>query len=57
MAETWDTLVSNSDIAKDTPGRAQAPTKYLLFPATKFAKDLYTLIKQSNIILKQSVAM
>ena len=34
MAETRDTLVSNSDKAKGMPGRAPGPPKYLLCPAT-----------------------
>ena len=58
MAETFemqDTLVSNSDVAKGTPGRAQSLPNacYALSPSLQ--KDQDTLIEQVNILLKQSV--
>ena len=58
MAETcemWDTLVSNSDLAKRQAWQGPGPPKYLLCPTTQFAKDWDALIEQSNILLKQSV--
>ena len=44
-----DTLISNSDVAKGTPGKAQAlPNACCALPPS-LQKDQYTLIEQSNI--------
>ena len=53
--ETRDALVSNSVLAKDMPGRAQAlPNACCALPPTlQIEQD--TVIEQSNILLKQSV--
>ena len=52
--KTQDTLFSNSGIAKDRPGRAQALRNvcYALQPRYSLQKDQDILIKQSNILLK-----
>ena len=59
MAETYetqDTSVSNSNIAKAMPGRAQAlPIDYCALPSLQ--KDRDTLTEQSNILLKQFVTV
>ena len=55
--ETQDTLVSNSGIAKHTPGRAQAlPNACCTLPPS-LQKDRDTLIEQSNIPLKRSMTI
>ena len=56
--ETQDTLISNSCIcSQGYTWQSLGPPKCLLCPATYFAEDRDTLIEQSNILLKQSVAM
>ena len=57
--EKWDTLASNSSVAKGMPGRAQVlPNACCTLPPS-LQKDRDTLIEhaQSNILLKQSVNM
>ena len=53
MAETSDTLVSNSGVAKSTPGRAQALPNACCALPPRLQKDRDTLIEQSNNLLKQ----
>ena len=50
--KTRDTLVSNSVIAKSTPGMAQALPNVCCILPSNLRKDLDTLIEQSNILLK-----
>ena len=51
MAETRNTLVSNSDLAKGMPDRAQALQNVCCSLPPNLQKD------RSNILLKQSVTM
>ena len=51
--ETWDTLISDTGIAKGSLGRAQALSNVYCALPPSLQKDRDTLIEQSNILLKQ----